>query len=175
MRERPFRTCVQLSCLQSSLKILTQGFTPFLKCMVGLACCARSKATPDAAAPEAACNTQCVANNSETCGGILRMEVMPASKGQSKSTIPPENLLSQTLMDCFVLIRRMGRSNPSGAFRCCSLLPSPSADARSSDDVLPHWKAHTRHSLHRPHHHHHRRHTLCRHRRSRRGRRWTDG
>ena len=29
------------------------------------------------------------------------------------------------------------RSSPSGASRCCSLLPSPSADARSSGDVIP--------------------------------------
>ena len=36
-------------------------------------------------------------------------------------------------MDCLLY---GGRRNPSETFRCGSLLPSPSADVRSSDDVI---------------------------------------
>ena len=44
--------------------------------------------------------------------------------------------LSRTPMGCFVPFSKEGRSNPSVASRCSSLLPSLSADGRSFDDVI---------------------------------------
>ena len=63
------------------------------------------------------------------------------SLGQPDNSVTPflPRTCSRTLMNCFAPLRRLLRPpfyNPSVTSRCSTLLPSASADARSSDDVI---------------------------------------